>query len=176
MQVTINKKPLPISISGLSDVKIQNYQNYNVPATNGSTYTWLLTKGTGSSISNTISILWTAIGIDTLKVVETSFASCVGDTAYKAVNISKATGIQSLSNSNDLYIYPNPSNGVFELNKNQNTSFNIEVYNSIGELVYENVLSVNNKQIDLKHLPHGLYYLKLNSADDEVKVFKVIIE
>lgn len=176
MQVTINKKPLPISISGLSDVKIQNYQNYNVPATNGSTYTWWLTKGTGSSISNTISILWTAIGIDTLKVVETSFASCVGDTAYKAVNISKATGIQSLSNSNDLYLYPNPSNGVFELSKQLGTLYKMEVFNSIGELVYNNVLEARSKQIDLKHLYHGLYYIKLNSTDVEAKVFKVIIE
>ncbi len=176
LQVNINNKPQPISISGISDVKIQNYQNYIVPATSGSTYFWLYTKGVGSSSGNTISILWNAMGLDTLKVIETSISGCVGDTAYKAVKISSFSGIQTISNSDDLYLYPNPSNGLMELNKNLNSSYDISVLNGLGQEVFVNVISANNRQINLKHLSPGLYHVKLNSIEGEAKVFKVIIQ
>ena len=80
-----------------------------------------------------------------------------------------------------LSIRPNPNNGKFNVffksNRNERHSYILNIYSSLGLLVYSEKLSVIksiNKPIDLKFLTNGIYFIMLKS-DKEVIKTKVII-
>lgn len=59
-----------------------------------------------------------------------------------------------------LSLYPNPNDGVFELNIPHNAGKHIVVTNSVGSVVYDAENSFEKSQIDLAHLKSGVYFLK----------------
>ena len=68
-----------------------------------------------------------------------------------------------------LRMYPNPNNGLFnlDLHARENTDLKISVYNVLGNIVYdENTVALPQsltKTLDLRALPQGIYYLKLEN-------------
>lgn len=68
-----------------------------------------------------------------------------------------------LNPENKIEIYPNPSDGVFNISyKNMDISgFNVKVYNSSGILVKNT--NVSNHLIDLGDLTHGVYFIELEA-------------
>ncbi|HXB12613.1 MAG TPA: T9SS type A sorting domain-containing protein [Bacteroidia bacterium] len=76
---------------------------------------------------------------------------------------SSPTGINELSQSNSLNVYPNPSNGIFNVELKPNSEkLKIEVYNMMGEKLQEQ-LTVDNAQltINLSGEPNGIYLYRL---------------
>lgn len=67
-------------------------------------------------------------------------------------------GIEEENQSNQINIFPNPSNGIFTLNKIIKL---VEVYNMMGELVMS---QGNDKTIDLQAFPKGIYVARINGA------------
>jgi sugar lactone lactonase YvrE len=75
-----------------------------------------------------------------------------------------------------ILLYPNPSNGVFQLgirNKQLGMTCNIEIYNILGEKVYSQIITSSNYQIDLSNQPAGIYLLKLQSEDGSMITKKI---
>lgn len=70
-----------------------------------------------------------------------------------------------------LSLYPNPNNGIFELDIPQNIGMHIVVTNSVGSVVYDAENGFERSQIDLTHLKSGVYFLK---AFDETGVSSVM--
>ncbi len=96
---------------------------------------------------------------------DTSTATIVYD-----VNVSQnpTTGFDKLAKSNSqISIYPNPSNGIFNLSISQfdnEKTHDIEIYNLIGECVHrQNIISATSK-IDVNSLPNGIYNISLTSS------------
>lgn len=64
-------------------------------------------------------------------------------------------------------IYPNPGNGMFTIKTAsvQSAPVNVRVYNILGQTVYqERIVSanqINAKQINLNHLPNGIYIMSM---------------
>ncbi len=61
-------------------------------------------------------------------------------------------------------IYPNPSSGEFYIETNNTTS--ISIYNSIGAIVYQNILENKKTSINLNHLNSGIFFILLQSEDN----------
>jgi len=83
-----------------------------------------------------------------------------------SVNFTIATSVNELSLNNNINIYPNPSNGIFnisiEINKISNGS--IDIFNSIGSKVYMKDLQNNTDlmhTVDLSTMPKGMYFVKI---------------
>jgi hypothetical protein len=72
----------------------------------------------------------------------------------------------------NITIYPNPSNGVFEINTANldNGNYNIKVHNIVGETVYSGSFTTinNNMQLDLSKLNKGIYFLNLSNSKTEI--------
>ena len=69
--------------------------------------------------------------------------------------------------------FPNPSSGVFNLVLPQNIgSYNLEVYDLIGNLVYELNSYERFNQINLEQLNSGIYQLKIHN--NNYRLFKRI--
>ena len=91
------------------------------------------------------------------------------------------TGIGSNSKENiALHVFPNPNNGEFNLSiTGLNTpSAKVEVYNLIGEAVFEMKFDALNNQmtenIRMENVASGVYFVKIN-AGNEVYTKKVIV-
>jgi Domain of unknown function (DUF2341)/Secretion system C-terminal sorting domain len=87
-----------------------------------------------------------------------------------SVFIDLCAGLNENS-SNQLLIYPNPSNGQFTLVDQSNSINQIEIYNSIGEKVM--TLPVNRNEQVRFYLPiSGLYFIK----SDENELSRLVVQ
>ena len=85
-----------------------------------------------------------------------------GDDDVAYINVDECTNINE--SSSFFEIYPNPNSGVFTINYNVTNSKNLlEIYNSIGEIVYKDLLFGNGiNTIKLNQLESGMYIIKLD--------------
>lgn len=67
------------------------------------------------------------------------------------------TGIDEVSNEEELLIYPNPTTGIFTV---QDVTGEIQVYDLFGRLV----LRSNKKEIDMGSYPKGIYMVRVGEA------------
>lgn len=91
-------------------------------------------------------------------------------------------GVTELSNTNVFRLYPNPSNGIFQLkitNYELGINGNLAVYNVLGEKVYSKQFQVRNSQclIDMSAQPAGMYLYRITSVNgNELATGRFIIE
>jgi hypothetical protein len=91
------------------------------------------------------------------------------------MNFGELVGINETNEAiNRFNVSPNPSNGQFKVQIDaENARFNLSVRNMIGQVVYNEDISVNNtltKNIDLSNLDKGIYFVSLeNGVNREVQ-------
>lgn len=64
-----------------------------------------------------------------------------------------------VSETEKLDVYPNPTTGKISIKESGEVTF----YNSIGEIIYHQMCSSSNSQIDLSAHPNGIYFLHLQT-------------
>lgn len=81
-------------------------------------------------------------------------------------------GIEDFEGSYDFRIYPNPGTGIFVIRfaSVDNQKINIEVSNSEGIIVHEQILIRDNNTfaLDLKTQPNGLYLVNISDGKNNV--------
>ena len=70
-------------------------------------------------------------------------------------------------------IFPNPTKDFFTID-NIKSFENVIIYNSIGQVVYENKIYENNKVIDLSNQSIGIYFVYLQSTNKESAVIELM--
>lgn len=74
-------------------------------------------------------------------------------------DVTAVAGIEKKSG-----IYPNPTSGTINFNPSGlNVGIEINIYNSSGQVVYSFVTGREIMQINLSHLPKGVYFFKADS-------------
>jgi Bacterial Ig-like domain/Ig-like domain CHU_C associated/Secretion system C-terminal sorting domain len=137
-----------------------------VTPTDNYTYSW--TKNGATLITSPIStnnILVYASDAGEYKVSVTSPSGCTASSA----NFT----IASSATQNTLFVYPNPSTGLFNVSFNNGvanlTGRTLSVFDSKGARVFYQTYSVNvpygNMQVDLRKHEKGLYHLILNDSN-----------
>ena len=112
-------------------------------------------------------------------VIITDMNSCESDTSFFTVNWI-TTSIAEI-NINNLTIYPNPSNDIFNIVFNTNTTQDIDlkVHNVLGEVIFSELLKnfngKYNKSVDLSQYPNAIYILQLNTQDGMINK-KLLLE
>ncbi|MBL7910917.1 MAG: T9SS type A sorting domain-containing protein [Bacteroidia bacterium] len=97
---------------------------------------------------------------------------CYSDNNFPLYNPSSAicdyiptgVGVYESSRYNSIFkLYPNPTNGVFNLELNEPA--NLKIYSVTGALVYERSYSESgNFQLDISQVPTGIYNLRTESS------------
>ncbi len=81
--------------------------------------------------------------------------------------------------ANNLTIFPNPSNGVvfIKLNEQNNTPVEIEMMDVAGRIIYRITENSSSQivELDLRHLEHGIYFVKISQGQRNVSVGKVVL-
>ncbi len=103
-------------------------------------------------------------------------SNCV-DTSSCHYIVVIQTGIDAMKASNEIEIFPNPSNGAFRISmKTGETIRSYSLINHMGAIILDS--EQNNKQtyqIDLRNYSPGIYYVRV-STDKNVIVKRVIIK
>jgi hypothetical protein len=100
------------------------------------------------------------------------------NTAKDTLTVNACVGLEELSGSVGLNIYPNPTTGVFtlELNSAADVNGSITITSIEGRNVRQDVFEGNGlitKTINISDLANGIYYLKVETKD-AVKTYKVL--
>ena len=69
-------------------------------------------------------------------------------------------------------IYPNPTTDRLFINTNLN-DYKINIYNTLGEKIYQSINHSENSSLDLSSFPLGFYIIELNSSN-KTTTFKLI--
>jgi subtilisin-like proprotein convertase family protein len=88
---------------------------------------------------------------------------------------NSSVGVQSYYSNNAFSLYPNPTNGIFNISKNGKVGekYTLKITNSIGQLLQSQTISANTEyKIDLSNQSSGLYFVTLVSdrSSDTQKV------
>jgi hypothetical protein len=75
------------------------------------------------------------------------------------------------SNENNLKVYPNPSNGLYNIESNKMIT-GIKVYDLRGSLIKQDQLSERRKQLRLKN--SGVYLMQIEDIDGNITTKKVV--
>lgn len=89
-----------------------------------------------------------------------------------AVGVCYFQGVNSLKEiSNlDILFYPNPVEDVLQIQVNNSSVNTVEIYSSVGKLVSQKA----ENEIDLSHLPSGVYLVKLITTDGQQYAQRII--
>lgn len=138
----------------------------------------------GSSYSTDDGVTWTAIDTDVfhgeLAFLNSSFGFSGGiSTNATTGGISKFTGIPlkapSFDVKNQITAYPNPTNGMLNIDSENSLIKEASVFDLLGRQVYNPKLSVlNNVTLDLNSLQTGTYILKVTSDSGKTETMKIM--
>jgi hypothetical protein len=127
--------------------------------------------GTGDWATKTINL--TAYDGQSEVMIKMTGTSAYGNSAYiDNINISNTNSIESFVNENSISIFPNPTNDVSTISftLTESSSVTMEVYNTLGELVYSNGTETMNAGtqnviFDGSELPNGIYFVNLTIGE-----------
>jgi hypothetical protein len=164
--ITVNANPTVTAVSNTSLICVG--QSVSLTASGASTYSW-----SSPSSSNTV-IVVSPIITTTYSVIGTDINGC-SNNAVVTQNVSPCTNIESLlqNTSNDVSVYPNPSNGVFIIELSSNSK--VTLVNALGEIVVHQQEMVTGKNtIDLNAFSNGIYFVKVIGSDNAYQNIKII--
>jgi len=90
------------------------------------------------------------------------------------IEIDLTVGIEDVSTTLGMIkIYPNPNNGVFNIEIKNAQNANVEIYNISGQLILQKTITQNSAKINLINSPKGMYFVKVK-VDTEIVTKKII--
>ncbi len=163
---TVTVNPLPVISASTSNTIICGppFQgSATLTATGGNTYTWN-PGGPGISIvvNPSVTTTYTLIGTD-LNGCESS--------SVLTQSVSTCTGIDIQDKSNSILVYPNPNNGVFTIQIEE--EFHITINDMVGRLIYSKLLSRGRYAFSELELSSGIYFLRAN-CNGSIQIIKLI--
>jgi glucose dehydrogenase len=75
----------------------------------------------------------------------------------------------------NIVLSPNPSNGIFNLSNADGKEIAVAVFNSLGQLVYQQKNhTALNSTINIQDQAVGIYFVKITSGGEEV-IKKIVV-
>ncbi len=108
-----------------------------------------------------------AVGADSLKLTG-------GTNVFVAKYNCTPQSVNEFNNGESISIYPNPSNGIFNLNS-RITNGRVLVCNTLGEVVYQSMINSPTVTIDLSGQSSGIYFVTVRTEQTSFTQ-KIIIE
>jgi plastocyanin len=91
---------------------------------------------------------------------------------------NKTTGIAENQLKENITVYPNPTNGKFQItygDLNFSKNYSLEIYNVNGERMYNSVITNPKSDIDLSNQSKGVYFMKFHDGQ-AVLTKKIVIQ
>ncbi|HAF29423.1 MAG TPA: hypothetical protein DCG75_10290 [Bacteroidales bacterium] len=174
---TINFTIAPNNDATLNDLKVDGT---TVNGFNSSTLSYDIELESGTTTVPTLTATTNDINADAVITDATSLpgtttilVTAEDETSEEtySINFTVATAIDGPDFSRNISLYPNPSNGIIHIAFEDviQSEWKIEVYNSIGSIIYnEELLSINETfhKIDLSSFSKGMYFVKISTSKE----------
>ena len=135
----------------------------------GATYQWLDCNNGNAVIPSETGQTFTAT-VNGNYAVEITVGSCVDTSACENIT---GVGINETAN-NVVSIYPNPTNGVVNINfGGNNSTVNYSISSIEGKVVETGKTSTNNITVDLSTESKGVYFIRINTESTS-SVYKLV--
>jgi hypothetical protein len=156
-----------VAVSSSSNIICSGNQAI-LTASGAGTYTWNTTATTSSIVvSPTTTTSCTVYGSNPQGCGSAIFTQ----------SVSLCAGLTEYSIDHQIKIYPNPSKGIFKIELVEKIeNLEIVIYNSIGELVYKQVIKEGLNTIDVSKFSPGYYQGIITEKGKQVYREKLIVE
>jgi hypothetical protein len=95
--------------------------------------------------------------------VEVTDQNGCSETQSVTVTEATSTGVNNISTSNIVKIYPNPNNGKFVINMNTNDLYYVSITNIVGQNVVSTTFTGITKEIQLNEVESGMYFVTVKN-------------
>jgi Secretion system C-terminal sorting domain/Ig-like domain CHU_C associated/Beta-propeller repeat len=169
-QIVVTVNPIPTIT--VNSITVCSGKTATLTASGGTTYLW-----SDSETTESISFIPTA---ETSYTVTGTKTGCSTSVVAK-VTMCSGVGITENTNSQNVFVYPNPSIGEFtiSISNASSNSLTISVVDILGQEVYSESVKNNSsdftKHLKLENLSNGIYYLHLTAGTDLI-IKKLIIQ
>lgn len=166
--LSINVNPLPtIIINAVPSNQICAGTSIVLTASGADTYIWSVgTSSTSINVSPTISSSYSVNGLS-------NSTNCFG-TGSISITVNNCLSVKNiLNNILTPILFPNPNNGIFNIQLLNGLNKTIEVSDISGRIIYLNSTSEDKIHLNLIHLANGIYYIKI-SSDSKIEIIKMI--
>ena len=160
--VTVNLNVLPAI-----DITVTNASPTLTANQTGASYKWIDCNGmnyTGSTAQSFTAPLTGSYA------VEITVGNCVDTSACENVTV---VGIDENNAKNNIKLFPNPNNGVFNLTTSEQV--NVTIYNVLGANVFTKALKSGNHTLSLETQPKGMYFVNIQQ-NGSVVTYKMIVK
>lgn len=159
------------------------FTDLSTGTTSNTQYSWDFGDSQTSTAQNPVHT-YTASGTYTvcLSILEsTSGGIGCKDTLCRPISVQcwgGAIGINDILNEKTIAVYPNPSNGKFQILNKQSVLENLEmvIYNALGERIYSTSNITRAIMVDISSQPEGIYFMNVSSENKESFTQKLIIQ
>ncbi len=135
----------------------------------GTSYQWFLNGNPIFINGNDQSIVPYSTGYYSVEVTYSN--GCVissNDYPYNIVDI------QEISLNNPFKVFPNPSDGIFTVEKISLSQVELQIFNQLGQEVYKSVLNNQSTEVNLSYLSSGIYLIKISGQmNPTVKMMEI---
>ncbi|MDC3133258.1 PKD domain-containing protein [Bacteroidota bacterium] len=146
-------------------------------------FTWDFGDGTVIATNDTnITHEYQYNGVYTVKLIAEDMVNNCGVDTLEKVNLINCSGGPSLSIEeafNNLVLYPNPARYVVNIDYGTEKDYSnhfVEIVNSIGQVVFTNMMNSSKTQISVSELgAKGLYFINIRNESNEIIVTKHLI-
>ncbi len=163
---SVTVQPLPSVTAAVNPTVICVGETATLSAIGASNYSWNNGAATSTSaISPTITTVYSLVG--------TSSVGCT-NTGTVSITVSPCTSINQFGKVNAVTrVYPNPTNGIFELEISNDAS--VRMMDLTGSTVYSNDLIKGNYKLDLTKYSNGIYFIQIRQ-NEQIQTIKLIKE
>jgi PKD repeat protein len=160
----------PAPVAGFTSANLPTLEvGFTNTSTNATTYAWDFGDGFTSNQANPIHGYFTS-GSFTVTLIATNADGC-DDTTSMTIQ-AQTTGLDELTSA--FVLYPNPTNGVLNIQNVNHTNGTIQLFSTTGTLVLQTSLTSSNTQLDVTNLNRGVYFLQITNEFGQSSTHRVV--
>ena len=133
----------------------------------GATYQWLNNCPNYTLIAGATNQSYTVLANGSYAVIVT-VGNCSDTSLCTTIN---TVGFEGVNNEIHIAIYPNPTNGVFNVELIENAQ--IIIINTLGEVVLNELFGVGKQQINIQNCVNGIYFVQAIFSEKQ-RTFRLI--
>ena len=159
-----------VTVTDLPDTSVVQNGNELAAVLAGATYQWLDCDDGYAIIAGEGNQTFLATGSGNFAVSVSANGCTDTSSCYNVFVVGLA---EDLQHENVLLVYPNPSNGIFQLISDVANPMEVTVFNAMGQLIHSEGNVTNNTSIDLRGVPNGLYSVRF--YNEELNLLRQVI-
>lgn len=164
ISITVNSLPSVSSIGSSS--LICDGEAAVLSASGATSYSWNTGANTQSiAVSPTVTTVYTVTGTD---------ANGCSNTSTVQLIVSWCTGIGEQITSQTFDIFPNPSSGLINIRSIECENCEVNIYNSLGQIIKSINISSGVAVLDIRNEPNGIYHAVILNKGLKVAEAKIV--